>query len=113
VYCSTVCTTRTSAIQTQLNTKQTAAQVTTAINANSWVGEYTANGSTTYFDAAHGLGYDVIIQIYDSLSSSGTYGATVHADVDRDQNSGNTARISFASAPTSGQKYKVMVTKVA
>jgi len=102
----------TSAIQTQLDTKRTAAQVTTAINGNSWVGEYTANGSTTYFDAAHNLGMDVIIQIYDSLSSSGTYGATVYADIDRDQNSGDTARISFASAPTNGQKYKVMVTKV-
>lgn len=69
----------------------------------------TGDGSATSFNVDHNFALsdliDVNVQVVDSLSSSGTYGQTVMAGVDR--TTANRVVVSFGSAPASGQTYKV------
>jgi hypothetical protein len=69
----------------------------------------TGDASATSFNVDHNFGLadliDVSVQVVDSLSSSGTYGQTVMAGVDR--TTANRVVVSFGSPPASGQTYKV------
>tara|TARA_R110000803_G_scaffold177759_1_gene240177 strand:- start:246 stop:1982 length:1737 start_codon:yes stop_codon:yes gene_type:complete len=67
------------------------------------------NGSDTVFTLVHSLGFIVSIQMYDSYSGSVNYGETVYAEIKRVATG---TQVSFVTAPTSPQTYKVVISKV-
>ena len=90
----------------------TPANVKAAIDARSWVGTLSGDGSTTAHVMTHSLGSrDVIVQVvdYGNAGSGATY-ETVMVDVTR--TSTNAVTVTFATAPTTSEDYRVLVTKV-
>lgn len=90
----------------------TPANVKAAIDARSWVGTLSGDGSTTAHVMTHSLGSrDVIVQVvdYGNAGSGATY-ETVMVDVTR--SSTNAVTVTFAIAPTTSEDYRVLVTKV-
>lgn len=90
----------------------TPAGVKAAVDARSWVGTLSGDGSTTAHVMTHSLGSrDVIVQVvdYGNAGSGATY-ETVMVDVTR--SSTNAVTVTFATAPTTSEDYRVLVTKV-
>lgn len=90
----------------------TPANVKAAIDARSWVGTLSGDGTTTAHVMTHSLGSrDVIVQVvdYGNAGSGATY-ETVMVDVTR--TSTNAVTVTFATAPTTSEDYRVLVTKV-
>lgn len=73
---------------------------TVSLATNSYAGTITDSVSGTTFN--HGLGEDVIVQLYDTITKE-----TVYADVDRN---GNYLNITFAATPTN--PIRVLVQKI-
>lgn len=90
----------------------TPAGVKAAVDARSWVGTLSGDGTTTAHVMTHSLGSrDVIVQVvdYGNAGSGATY-ETVMVDVTR--TSTNAVTVTFATAPTTSEDYRVLVTKV-
>ena len=90
----------------------TPAGVKAAVDARSWVGTLSGDGSTTAHVMTHSLGSrDVIVQVvdYGNAGSGATY-ETVMVEVTR--TSTNAVTVTFATAPTTSEDYRVLVTKV-
>lgn len=90
----------------------TPANVKAAIDARSFVTTLSGNGTTTAHVITHNLGSrDVIVQVvdYGNAGSGATY-ETVMVDVTR--TSTNAVTVTFATAPTTSEDYRVLVTKV-
>jgi len=106
----------TSAIQTQLDTKQTSAQVTTAITAREYTVELTATHddvtkSTNTYTVDHQLdSFNVLCQVIEDDSNS-TDGSrqTVHVDVDRP--TVDTVTVAFGDSVTDGH-YRILIQKI-
>lgn len=89
----------------------TPAGVKAAIDARSYAGTLSGDGTTTAYAISHNLGSrDVIVQVvdYGNAGVGATY-ETVYVEVVR--NTTNAVTVTFGSAPSTSQDYRVLVTK--
>ena len=77
-----------------------------------WVGTLSGDGSATTYTMTHNLNSrDVIVQVvdYGNAGSGATYETVM---VETKRNGVNTVQVIFATAPTTSEDYRVLVTKV-
>lgn len=77
-----------------------------------WVGTLSGDGSATTYEMTHNLNSrDVIVQVvdYGNAGSGATYETVM---VETKRNGVNTVQVIFATAPTTSEDYRVLVTKV-